>query len=87
MKITIIHDVWSIDPHATYAPEEFPAVRESLEREYTKELLKAFPHAQVYFESGSGLSAYCLRVEGGEEERSTVQAILEDVWSTGNFWL
>lgn len=87
MKITIIHDEWSIDPHATYAPEEFPAVRESLEREYTKAITKAFPDAVVYFESGSGLSAYCLRVEGGEEHFSTVQTILDDVWSTGNFWL
>lgn len=87
MKITIIHDESSIDPHATYTPEEFPAVRESLEREYTKELLKAFPHAQVYFESGSGPVTYCLQVEGGEEHISTVQTILEDVWATGNFWL
>lgn len=87
MKITIIHDESSIDPHATYTPEEFAAVRESLERECTKELLKAFPHATVYFESGSGPVTYCLRVEGGEEHISAVQTILEDVWATGNFWL
>lgn len=87
MKITIIHDESSIDPHATYTPGEFPVVRESLEREYTKALAKAFPDAMVYFESGSGPIKYCLKVEGGEEHISTVQTILEDVWATGIFWL
>lgn len=87
MQIIITHDESTIDPAATYTPDEFPAVRESLEREYTKELLKAFPHATVCFQSGSGLSTYCLMVEGGEEQFSTVQTILEDVWATGNFWL
>lgn len=91
MQITIIHDESSIDPGATYTPEEFQAVRESLESEYTKEITKAFPAATVYFQSGSGLATYCLRVEGDEDNYesnyTTIHAIMEAVWETGNFWL
>ena len=86
MKITITHDESSIDPAATYTPEQFPAVRESLEREYANALTKAFPDATVHFQSGSG-STYCLRVDGSEADFAAVQTILEDVWATGNFWL
>lgn len=83
MKIIITHDESTIDPAATYTPDQFPAVRESLEREYTKELLKAFPEAEVCFQSGSG---FPIQVDD-YELRSAVQSIVEDVWDTGNFWL
>ena len=83
MQIIITHDESTIDPHATYTPDEFPAVRESLEREYAKELLKAFPDATVCFQYGSG---FPIQVDD-YELRSAVQSIVEDVWATGNFWL
>lgn len=86
MQITITHDESTIDPSAIYTPKEFTAVRESLEREYTKELLKRFPDAMVYFESGSGYGSG-LKVAGDDDEYTAVHQILEDVWETGNFWL
>ena len=89
MKITISHDQSSIDPSATYTDEQFPAVREALESEYTAALTKAFPDAEIEFSNSS--DTYSIRVtdtglEDPREIEDEVQGICESVFETGNFW-
>lgn len=90
MKITISHDQSSIDPSATYSDEQFQAVREALESEYTAALTKAFPEAEMEFRSSS--DTYSIRVtdtglDDSCEIEDEVQGICESVFETGNFWL
>lgn len=90
MKITITHDQFSIDPSATYSEEQFHAVREALESEYSSALSEAFPDADIEFLDGSDV--YSIRVtetglEDPREIETEVQSICERVFETGNFWV
>lgn len=90
MKITITHDQSSIDPAATYSDEQFPAVRDALEADYTAALTAAFPTAEIEFRNGS--DTYSIRVtETGRDDSSEikdeVQSICESVFEVGNFWI
>lgn len=88
MKITIYHSQADIDPSATVSDEQFPSVRDALENEYRAALLEEFPDAEINFEDMSTAS-FSFRVSGLDDPRDaedTIQQILEDIYSAGNFW-
>lgn len=88
MKITIYHSQSDIDPSATVSDEQFPSVLDALESEYRKALLEEFPDADIYFEDMSPASC-SFRISGLDDPRDAediIQRIIEDVYSTGNFW-
>jgi hypothetical protein len=87
MKITIYHNQNTIDPSATYSDDSFPAVMASLEAEYTREILKAFPEAEVEFVHEDSTHGHVISgLERQEDEGYEVQHIMETVYEAGNFW-
>ena len=86
MKITIYHNQNTIDPSATYSDDSFPAVMASLEAEYTREILKAFPEAEVKFVHEDNTHSHTISGLPQEDEGYEVQHIMETVYETGNFW-
>jgi hypothetical protein len=88
MKITIRHDQSSIDPSATYTDEQFPEVKKSLEREYTKAILAEYPDAKIEFENSNDPIALVVRgIDDSSEIEDNIQRITETVFETGLFWL
>ena len=84
MKITISHDQTSIDPSAVYSDELYAEVVARLENEYTKELSKAYPEAEIEFGNDT---TYGVRVTGADRDVDyDVQTICESVFETGLFW-
>lgn len=89
MKITISHDISSIDPSATYSDEQFVEVLEALESEYENAILAEYPEAEIHFQDSS--DTYSIRVtttglDDPSEIEHNVQSICESVFETGNFW-
>jgi hypothetical protein len=90
MKITIRHDQNSIDPSATYTDEQFPEVKKSLEREYTKAILAEYPDAEIEFEESTDTKSIVVKTSGLDdpsEIEDNIQRITETVFETGIFWL
>lgn len=90
MKITIRHDQNSIDPSATYTDEQFAQVRESLEREYTKDILAEYPDADIEFEESTDIKSIVAKTSGLDdpsEIEDSIQRITETVFETGLFWI
>ena len=90
MKITIRHDQNSIDPSATDTEEQFPQVKTSLEREYTKAIHAEYPEAEIAFEDAT--DTHCLVVkDSGLDDPSDIhfeiQRITETVFEAGIFWI
>lgn len=89
MKIIIRHDQSSIDPSATYTDEQFPQVKESLEREYTKAIIAEYPDAEIEFEDSTDYKSIVVKSSGLDdpsEIEDNIQRICETVFETGLFW-
>ena len=89
MTITIRHDQSSIDPSATYTDEQFPQVKESLEREYTKAILAEYPDAEIEFEDSTDTNWLVVKdaeLDDPSEIEDNIQRITETVFETGLFW-
>ena len=89
MKIIIRHTQDSIDPSAAYSDEQFPEVRDSLEREYRNALEKEFPGVEIDFENSSDTYSVVVSDLGDDDPTDAaneVQRICETVFETGNFW-
>ena len=89
MKILIRHTQDSIDPSGSYSDEQFPEVRESLEKEYSKALEKEFPGVEIDFEDSSDTYSIVVSDLGDEDPadaETEVQRICETVFETGLFW-
>ena len=90
MKITLKHDQNSVDPSATCTDAQFETTIEALEQEYTTEIKKTFPHAQIDFSRGD-FCGKSIEISGVDlpalyDVEDEVQAICEGVYEKGNFW-
>ena len=87
MKIIISHTQSAIDPAATVPDERFPAVLKSLEDQYERAILAAFPDAEIFFNhADDNYSVLVLTDSVAWEIEEQVQSIMESVYETGTFW-
>jgi len=86
MKITIYHNQNTIDPAGLCSDDDFSDVMASLEAEYTRELLVAFPKAELEFVHEDNIYSHTRSGFSQEDEGYEVQHIMETVYEAGNFW-
>lgn len=81
MNITIRHDQTSIDPNANYTDEQFPQVKKSLEREYTRAIHAKYADADVEFEESTDTKSVIVKTSGLDdpsEIEDNIQRIIND---------